>query len=255
MESELVIVERKGNVSWLILNRPEKKNALTISMTGEIFAALESADADTDVRMVVLTGAGKAFSAGGDIMEMASAEDKPHSLGELAEGVQRCVRKMRSMLKPVLVAVNGHATGAGLALVLGGDLVLASESATFNTGFIRIGLAPGCGTFFLSRLVGYQRACEMVFFGDTFDAEEAYEMGLVNTLVKPENLEAKAMKWAEDLEGRSAEALGMSKRLLNQAYLIGLDKHFVKERNAISETAGTEFFEDKIEAFLHKRKN
>lgn len=255
MEPSLLLVEKLDNIIRITLSRPEKKNAIHTKMAGELVEALEAAEEDEDVRAVILTGAGKAFSAGGDIQEMAEAEDRYSFLGdELAGGIQRCVSQMRSMGKPVIAAVNGNAIGAGMALVLGSDIVIASKDARFSMGFVKIGLAPGCGTYFLSRLVGYQKACELVFYSDVLDAEDAEELGLVNKVVKGDKLESKALEWAERVTRRPAPAIAVSKRLLNHAYMSGIKEHFAKERDAIGSTGSTKEFDERITAFLSKKK-
>jgi len=249
----LVLSEKKGQVIWITLNRPDKKNAINTPMATELFDELRKADEDPEARVVVIQGAGGVFSAGGDIQEMAEAEDRYKFLGEeLAGGIQKCCRQMRAMKKPVIASVGGAAVGAGMALVLASDIVIAAKDAKLSMGFVKIGLAPGCGTYFLARLVGYQKACEMVFYSDVMDGEDAEELGLVNKATKKEKLEEKTVKWAEKLARRPPAAIATSKRLLNNSYLAGLQEHFAMERDAIGSTGMTDDFDELITNFLSK---
>ncbi|MDG6220066.1 MAG: enoyl-CoA hydratase/isomerase family protein [Candidatus Thermoplasmatota archaeon] len=252
MSAGSILVEKDTCIAIVTIHSPGNKNALSVGLADELFRALERTSREEDVRVVVLTGSGACFCAGGDIKEMAEAENKPQHLGLLAEGVQRCSLKIRTMPQPVIGAVDGPATGAGLSLALACDMLIASQGSFFSSGFINLGLAPGSGTYFLSRLVGYQRACEIVFGGEKIGAENFMEWGIVNRVVGGPSL-PEALVLARRLAEKSSSALAESKKILNHAYLAGLEEHFALERKAISSTAATPRFMESCRRFLEKK--
>ncbi len=188
MYDNIEVVEDSGIVT-ITLNRPDKLNALVGHMRRDLAEALEQAASDRLVRVVVVTGAGRAFCAGGDIeraaelMERNDAEEFARLLG----AARRVVTAIRQMTKPVLASINGAAAGAGCNLALACDLRIAASNATFTQSFVKIGFHPDWGgTYFLPRLVTANKACEMFFLGDSINAEEAHRLGLLNWVV-PEN--------------------------------------------------------------------
>ncbi|MEU3504653.1 enoyl-CoA hydratase-related protein [Streptomyces hundungensis] len=227
-----------NGVSWITLNRPEALNALTPDQRERIISLLDTASADPAVRAVVITAVGKGFCAGADLRGApgpapdttpAPASDTPPAptpaagervAGDVArtirQGAQRLIAAVLDCEKPVIAAVNGTAAGLGAHLALACDLVLAAESARFIEVFVRRGLVPdGGGAYLLPRLVGPQRAKELMFFGDALGAADAARMGLVNRVVPDAELAATAKEWAERLATGPTRALALTKHLVN----------------------------------------
>src|SRR2546423_14238292 len=183
---ENINVEFDAGIVTITLNRPEKLNALAGHMRRDLAEALEHAGSDPEVRVVVLTGAGRAFCTGADVRRMSELMEakEVEEFKRLLGAGRRVLTAMRQMLKPVVAAVNGPAYGAGFNLALACDIRLAAESATFSQSFVKVGLHPDWGgSFFLPRAVPSNIACEMFFLGDAFDARRAYHFGLVNRVV------------------------------------------------------------------------
>ncbi|MFD7910732.1 enoyl-CoA hydratase/isomerase family protein [Streptomyces sp. NPDC059752] len=209
----------ESNVSWITLNRPEAMNAVTWDQRERVIALLGEASADPAVRAVVVTATGKGFCAGADLRG-GPASGGERVAGDVARmirlGAQRLITAVLDCEKPVLAAVNGTAAGIGAHLALACDLVIAAEPARFIEVFVRRGLVPdGGGAYLLPRLVGPQKAKELMFFGDAVPAVEAERLGLVNRVVPAEELEATAREWAERLAQGPTRALAMTKQLVN----------------------------------------
>ncbi|MFB6582352.1 enoyl-CoA hydratase/isomerase family protein [Streptomyces sp. NPDC056402] len=215
----------ENNVSWITLNRPEAMNAVTWDQRERVIALLAGASADPAVRAVVVTATGKGFCAGADLRGGPAAGAGAGAGGErvagdvarmIRLGAQRLITAVLDCEKPVLAAVNGTAAGIGAHLALACDLVIAAEPARFIEVFVRRGLVPdGGGAYLLPRLVGPQKAKELMFFGDAVPAAEAERLGLVNRVVPAEELEATAREWAERLARGPTRALAMTKQLVN----------------------------------------
>lgn len=210
-----------GNVSWITLNRPEAMNALTWAQRDRIIELLAAASADPAVRAVVITATGKGFCAGADLRGSGTGTGTGDRVaGDVARmirlGAQRLITAVLDCEKPVLAAVNGTAAGIGAHLALACDLVIAAETARFIEVFVRRGLVPdGGGAYLLPRLVGPQKAKELMFFGDAVPAAEAARLGLVNKVVPAEELEQTAREWAERLAQGPTRAIAMTKQLVN----------------------------------------
>ncbi|MEW2414308.1 enoyl-CoA hydratase-related protein [Streptomyces sp. NPDC046866] len=218
------VLHRTDNgVSWITLNRPEAMNAVTWSQRERIIALLADASADPAVRAVVITATGKGFCAGADLRGAPAPTHAPGGdriAGDVARmirlGAQRLITAVLDCEKPVLAAVNGTAAGIGAHLALACDLVLAAESARFIEVFVRRGLVPdGGGAYLLPRLVGPQRAKELMFFGDAVPAAEAERLGLVNRVVPDAELAECAREWAERLAQGPTRAIALAKQLVN----------------------------------------
>ncbi|MFJ3323936.1 enoyl-CoA hydratase/isomerase family protein [Streptomyces griseus] len=208
-----------GGVSWITLNRPEAMNAVTWDQRERIIALLADASADPGVRVVVLTATGRGFCAGADLRG-APAPARERVPGDVARtirlGAQRLIAAVLDCEKPVIAAVNGTAAGIGAHLAFACDLVLAADTATFIEVFVRRGLVPdGGGAYLLPRLVGPQRAKELMFFGDALTAADAERLGLVNRTVPSGELEALAEEWAGRLAAGPTRALALTKQLVN----------------------------------------
>ncbi|MEW2136899.1 enoyl-CoA hydratase-related protein [Streptomyces sp. NPDC005409] len=216
-----------GNVAWITLNRPEAMNAVTPAQRERVIALLADASADPAVRAVVITATGKGFCAGADLRGAPAGPGTPapatagdRVAGDVARmirlGAQRLITAVLDCEKPVLAAVNGTAAGIGAHLALACDLVIAAEPARFIEVFVRRGLVPdGGGAYLLPRLVGPQKAKELMFFGDAVPAAEAERLGLVNKVVPAEELEATARAWAERLAQGPTRAIALAKQLVN----------------------------------------
>ncbi|MFI8105971.1 enoyl-CoA hydratase/isomerase family protein [Streptomyces sp. NPDC086023] len=213
-----VLHRLENGVSWITLNRPAAMNAVTWDQRERIMALLAEASADPAVRAVVVTATGKGFCAGADLRGSPAAGERV--VGDVArmirQGAQRFITAVLDCEKPVIAAVNGTAAGIGAHLALACDLVLAAESARFIEVFVRRGLVPdGAGAYLLPRLVGPQRAKELMFFGDSVPAAEALRLGLVNRVVPDAELEPLARDWAERLAQGPTRALSLTKQLVN----------------------------------------
>ncbi|MBQ1115413.1 enoyl-CoA hydratase-related protein [Streptomyces sp. C3-3] len=208
-----------GGVSWITLNRPEAMNAVTRDQRERIIALLAEASADPAVRAVVLTATGRGFCAGADLRSTPAptGERVPGDVARTIRlGAQRLIAAVLDCEKPVIAAVNGTAAGIGAHLAFACDLVLAADTARFIEVFVRRGLVPdGGGAYLLPRLVGPQRAKELMFFGDALPAADAERLGLVNRTVPGEELEALAKEWAGRLAAGPTRALALTKQLVN----------------------------------------
>lgn len=217
-------ITTNGSIRTWTISLPAVGNAITgKDVISDFEAAVDSANADTEVRAVILTGEGKIFSAGGNVKEMAdqagifalSALDQRRAY---VDGIQRIPRALSRLEVPLIGAVNGAAIGAGCDLALMCDIRIASERASFAESFVQLGLIPGDGgTWFLQRVIGYQRAAEMTFTGDRIDAATAMDWGLVSSVVPHDELLAKANELAERIAKNPPHALRMAKRLLQES--------------------------------------
>ncbi|MER0480610.1 enoyl-CoA hydratase-related protein [Streptomyces sp. Edi2] len=214
----LILHATDNGVSWITLNRPEAMNAVTRDQRERLIGLLAEASADPDVRAVVLTATGRGFCAGADLRGSPSSGERV--AGDVArmirDGAQRLITAVLDCEKPVIAAVNGTAAGLGAHLALACDLVLAAESASFIEVFVRRGLVPdGGGAYLLPRLIGPQRAKELMFFGDAVPAAEAARLGLVNRVIPDSELAKTAKEWAERLAAGPTRALALTKQLVN----------------------------------------
>ncbi|MFJ2744258.1 enoyl-CoA hydratase/isomerase family protein [Streptomyces sp. NPDC087440] len=217
----LILHATDNGVSWITLNRPDAMNAVTWDQRERIITLLAEASADPEVRAVVITATGKGFCAGADLRSggpAAPAHDRVP--GDVARtirlGAQRLITAVLDCEKPVIAAVNGTAAGIGAHLALACDLVVAAEGAKFIEVFVRRGLVPdGGGAYLLPRLIGPQRAKELMFFGDALPAAEAEHLGLVNRVVPADELKKTARTWAERLAAGPTRALALTKQLVN----------------------------------------
>ncbi len=209
--------EREESVGIIKLNKPETRNALDMVMREELKVVFQEYEADQEIKVVVLTGEGKAFCAGGDLRTMDGAE--PGKGYKRLHNVQLLVKRMRNLSKPIIAAVNGAAFGAGWSLALASDFVIASEKAKFCEAFVKVGLVPDLGSMYtLPRIVGIQKAKELMMLGEPIDANEAYSLGAVNKVVPHEQLWSTAMELAEKLAAGPPLALAYMKSILHKSY-------------------------------------
>ena len=253
---ETLSVQRREGILLITLDRPDSLNAIDEAMTTELQQVLKAADRDEAVRCVVITGAGRGFCSGQDLGDLSYEEGSPPSFGEeLRRRYNPLIRRIRTLEKPVVAAVNGVAAGAGASLALASDLRIASEEASFVEAFVRVGLIPDSGgTFILPLLVGMARAAEMAFTGRKVDAAEALEWGLVNRVVAPAELMDETMTLASELADLPTKAIGLTKRAFNRKLMPDLETDLEYEAY-LQEIAGrTEDHTEGVEAFLEKRK-
>lgn len=252
-------LERRGDVALLTMDNPATANAMDEDLGPELVAALEGLALDRQARAVVLTGAGPIFSGGGNIVKAQRyLEDHPgQGASSVFEGytkwVSRAVIALTTMPQPVVAAVNGAASGAGLAWILASDLAVAVTGARMVPGFLAVGLAPAAGTNMgLGRLVGRLKASEMLMLGQAFSAEEALGLGLVGRVVPREALLATALELAQRLADGPGRALTASKALLGRAARAGLLGQLEDERRAVMSAADQPDFAERAGRFVRK---
>ncbi|MGQ4727328.1 enoyl-CoA hydratase/isomerase family protein [Streptomyces sp. Ju416(a)] len=246
-----------GGVSWITLNRPEAMNAVTWDQRERIIALLTDASADPAVRAVVLTATGRGFCAGADLRG-APAQARERVPGDVSRtirlGAQRLIAAVLDCEKPVIAAVNGTAAGIGAHLAFACDLVLAADTAKFIEVFVRRGLVPdGGGAYLLPRLVGPQRAKELMFFGDALTAADAERMGLVNRTVPAGELEALTKEWAGRLSSGPTRALALAKQLVNASLDGDRAAAFAAEAAAQEINMATRDAAEGVAAFVERR--
>jgi len=251
--AETVLRETADGVLTLTLNRPDALNSFTIEMKEALLAELKEAAREKSVRVVILTGAGRAFSAGQDLKERQGPGVV--DLGtELRMRYNPIILAMRRLEKPIIGAVNGVAAGAGMSVALACDIVIASESASFIEAFGRVGLVPDTGsTWFLPRLVGYARAAEMVFTAEPVDAATAERIGLVNRVAAADQLMDEARSIATKLAAASPRALALAKRGLNRSLESGLEESLEYEAQLQSIAGRSKDHAEGVAAFVEKR--
>lgn len=254
MNYETLTTNIKENVAYVTLNRPERLNSFDLKLGQELYHALRNLTTKNTIKAVVIKGTGKGFCGGGDVKEMHAAENKSQFLRDLTIAIHRCVIEMRTMEKPVIAAVNGAAFGAGLSLMLACDIIIAVKGAKMGTAFIGIGLAPGCGTQFFTKLVGYQRACEYILTSKTFTAEEAKELGIINKIVEPNGLDDAIEEIASKFRKLPPIAIGKAKMLINKSQDNDIITHLELESQTASQSASTMDFKEGVAAFVEKRK-
>ena len=255
MYDNIDITEESGIVT-ITLNRPDKLNALVGHMRRDLAEALEQAGSDRTVRVVVITGAGRAFCAGGDLERAAELMDRNDSeeFSRLLGAARRVVTAIRQMTKPVVASINGTAAGAGCNLVLACDLRLAATSATFSQSFVKIGFHPDWGgTYFLPRLVTPNKACELFFLGDAIDAKEALRLGLVNWVVADSELEAATRKLAERLRDAPPISIAAAKQAVYVSGDEDLEAMLRYEVEAQMRCFESHDGKEGVRAFLEKR--
>ena len=243
-----------NSIAYIKLNRPKRRNSFDLKLGDELYDILRNMAYDTTIRAVILKGTDTAFCGGGDVKEMYTAQKKDQFLRDLTRTIHRCVIEIRSMEKPVIAAVNGAAFGAGLSLALACDIIIAIDTAKLGTAFIGIGLAPGCGTQFFTEIVGYHRACEYILTSKTFTAQEAYELGLINKVVKENELDQAVETMANKFRKLPPIAVGKAKMLIQKSQINDMISHLELESKTAAESAASEDFLEGITAFIEKRK-
>ena len=253
MKFETIIYEKKENVAWITLNRPEKFNAQNQTLRSEVMAALEDAKDDDEVQVIVLTGAGdRAFSAGADINMFLDWTTV--SVITSTKGTKRPYTFMREIPKPVIAMVNGLALGGGCELAMACDIIIASENARFGQPEISVGVIPGgVGTQMLPRLVGEKKAKEMIFTGDPISAEEALRLGLVNKVVPADKLRETVDEVIKKLKSKSPAILKFAKLAVNKSLDTPLSVGVECEADLFAMCFGTQDQKEGAKAFFEKR--
>ena len=255
MAYETVTLTRAAGVATLTLNRPEAFNALDMTLGRDLFHAVLEADDDAAVRAIVVTGAGKAFCAGGDVKAFADNLDHIGALiKELTTYLHGAVSRLCRSEKPVIMAINGVAAGGGMSLALAGDLVLAAESARFTMAYAKIAATPdGSSTYYLPRLIGVRRALELYLTNRALSAREAQEWGLITRVVPDGELASAADALARELAQGPTRAFGGAKRLFHQSTWESLETQMELEAQAIAASGRTDDFRAGVTAFANKQ--
>ena len=255
MNSASILAKIESGVGWLTLNRPEVFNSFNREMALSLQAHLDQMEANPEVRSVVLIGSGKAFCAGQDLQEVTSPEQNPGFRAILEEHYNPIVTRIRNLQKPVIAAVNGVAAGAGANIALACDIVLASDKASFIQAFSKIGLVPDSGgTFFLPRLIGFQKASALMMLGDKVSAAEADALGMIYKLIPAEGFEAAVGNLANHVAQMPTKALVQTKQLLNASLANDLEAQLAMESEYQIEAAQSEDYAEGVAAFIEKRK-
>jgi 2-(1,2-epoxy-1,2-dihydrophenyl)acetyl-CoA isomerase len=255
--NSILLDEREDGIATLTLNRTDKLNALNKDLAVALYHALASVEADKEIHVVVLTGAGRAFCAGGDlgVIGKGHQENDMTELQPLLRSGMQSVLKIRTMPQPVIAAVNGPAAGAGMNIALAADIRIASDTATFGQNFAKVGLFPDYGgTYFLPELVGPSRAAEMFYTGEMIDAQTALRLGIVNHVAPAAELDAEAQKLARKIADGPQRAIRAVKQVIfgrAKAALLKALEHEVKEQMKCFQSNDCG---EGIRAFLEKRK-
>jgi 2-(1,2-epoxy-1,2-dihydrophenyl)acetyl-CoA isomerase len=255
MQYTTLLFDVKDHVARITMNRPEAANALNAEMGKDLMHAALRCSEDSTIRAVILTGAGRLFSGGGDLKSFAAQGDNmPYHLKEVTTYLHAAISRFTRMDAPVIAAVNGTAGGAGMSLCCFCDLVLAAESAKFTMAYTRVGLTPdGSSTYFLPRIVGLKRALELTLTNRILTAQEAMEWGIVTKVVPDASLQAEADALATQLASAATGALGAAKRLLHSGWGEPLETQMELESQVIAARAHTADGREGIAAFLEKR--
>lgn len=249
-----ILFEQDQAIAKITLNRPEKYNAFNREMAFRLQDLLQECQQNEGIRCVVIAGHGKAFSAGQDLEE-AIDPDGPELTKIISEHYNPLITLIRNLRKPVIAAVNGVAAGAGANIAVACDVVLAASSATFFQAFSKIGLIPDSGgTFFLPRLIGFQKASALMLLGDKVTASEAEKLGLIYKVIEDENFEMEVQKIAQKLSKMPTYGLWLTKQALNQSFNHTLHEQLNLEDELQTKAGHSYDYNEGVTAFLEKRK-
>ena len=245
----------ENKVAFIALNRPEVFNSFNREMALNLQVILDDCEKNNDVRAIVLTGNGKAFCAGQDLKEVTTPELNPGFKAILEEHYNPIIERIRAIEKPIIGAINGVAAGAGANIALACDIVVASEKASFIQAFSKIGLIPdSAGTFFLPRLIGFQKASALMMTGDKVDAIEAERIGMIYKYFSADTFEEEVNKLAVKMANMATKGLGLTKRVLNASLVNNLKEQLALESKYQIEAAQTEDYSEGVNSFVEKRK-
>ncbi len=249
MSYQYLILEKSEGIATVTLNRPEALNALNAQLRWEIVKALEECGDDEAVRVVVIKGAGRAFCAGDDLKEIASGAP-PMPLSR-QKGPEHVVFAIRDIRKPVIVALHGFAFGAGLEIAMAADMRIAAEGTRFAEPYVQRGIV--FGGYLLPRYIGLAKASEMLFTGDPIGAEEGLQLGLLNYVVPPEQLENTVRRWAERFARAATAAIGGIKTIINRGMSVDIEEGFAYTVHESMRAFQTEDIKEGVRAFVEKR--
>ncbi len=250
-----ILFKIENNIGFITLNRPDVFNSFNREMALLMQKTLDDCANDSNVRAIVIFGNGKAFCAGQDLKEVTDPDLNPGFRKILEEHYNPIIQKIRNIEKPIIAAVNGVAAGAGANIALACDIVVATERAIFIQAFSKIGLIPdSAGTFFLPRLIGFQRASALMMLGDKLSAQEAYNFGMVYKLFPYAFFEEEVMTLATSLAQMPTKAIGLTKRLLNQSMNNNLEQQLSLESDLQIEASASNDYKEGVTAFIEKRK-
>lgn len=255
MSNNSILLKIENNIAYITLNRPEVFNSFNREMALQLQSILDDCESDSHVRAIVLTGNGKAFCAGQDLKEVTSPELNPGFKKILEEHYNPIITRIRNIDKPIIGAINGVAAGAGANIALACDVVVAHEKVSFIQAFSLIGLIPdSAGTFFLPRLIGFQKASALAMLGDKVSAEEAERIGMIYKVIPFETFEEEVNNLAIKMANMPTKALGLIKKSLNQSLTNNLEQQLALESKYQIEAASTEDYAEGVAAFIEKRK-
>lgn len=254
MSNNSILLKIENNIAFITLNRPEVFNSFNRDMALSLQSILDDCESNNTVRAIVLTGNGKAFCAGQDLKEVTSPELNPGFKKILEEHYNPIITRIRNIEKPIIGAINGVAAGAGANIALACDVVVAHEKVSFIQAFSLIGLIPdSAGTFFLPRLIGFQKASALAMLGDKIPADEAERLGMIYKVIPLETFEDEVNKLAYKMANMPTKALGLIKKSLNQSLTNNLDQQLALESKYQIEAAGTEDYAEGVAAFIKKK--
>ena len=256
MDYQTIILEKADHVATITLNRPDRLNAFTAQLHDELIHLLEELDQDEDVRVLVITGAGRGFCAGEDVKERPAEIIRVRTAKRILDRKDRDAFPaiLQDMMKPAIAAVNGPAVGQGLSLALACDIRIGSENARMGAVWTRRGIPPeSCGAYNLVHIVGIAKACELVFTGRIIEAPEALAIGMLNRLVPADELMPVTMELAKEIASGPPVAMGMSKRMLYEVPRTDMMTHWQMNNYALEYCFETEDREEGIRSFLEKR--
>jgi 2-(1,2-epoxy-1,2-dihydrophenyl)acetyl-CoA isomerase len=250
-----ILLQRDGAIARITLNRPDRINALTLRMLGELSAALTEVERDDNIRAVIVTGMGRGFCAGQDLTDHEAVDDTRAIRSVVERHYNPVIRQIRGLQQPVIAAVNGVAAGAGCSLALACDIAIAAASAKFINAFVNIGLIPdGGGSYFLPRLIGQARALGMTLLGEPLDAKVAAEWGLIWKAVPDSDFGGEVDALARRLADMPTAAIGLIKHAINVSGHHSLEQQLAVEAELQAQAAETEDYQEGRAAFLEKRK-
>lgn len=250
-----ILFEIKDSVAFITLSRPDKLNAFNREMSLSLQEALDKCEKNSSIRCVYITGAGRAFSAGQDLSEVNDSDESAAMGKILSEQYNPVVKRIRNLTKPVIAAVNGVAAGAGANVALCCDIIVAAESASFIQAFSKIGLIPDSGgTYFLPRLIGFQKASAIMMLGDKISAKEANEMGMIYKYFPDEKFEKEAEKIARTLSSLPTMGLAFTKQALNKSLEQNFEEQLLTEDILQQKASATNDFKEGVKAFKEKRR-
>lgn len=254
MSYETILLDINRGVATLTLNRPDVFNAFNEQQSYDVIDAFKKIEKDKSVRVVILTGAGKAFCSGQDLKSIAGAKNRSLS-DSLYKRYNPMIKAMRNLPLPIICKLNGVAAGAGCSLALASDMIIASENASLIEVFINVGLVLDSGSsYFLPRLVGSARAFEMSTMGSKVSTAQALEWGMINKVVKHEDLDAETMKVAEYYANAPTKAIALMKKMLNKSFHSDLDTMLEYEAYCQEIAGRTDDYKEGVASFNEKRK-